>query len=203
MKYAWIEPHQEQFRISALCQGLEVSRRGYYEWLHGSPSAHERQDEPRRAEVERYFEPGRGTYGTRRIKRLWAENGHQVSRRRIRRLMAEAQLRCKTGKKFRPASVSTPLSRVAPNILARQFEVMAPDRVYVGDITYIPTAAEGWLYLAVVIDLFSRAVVGWAMAEPRRAPRVNQALMMALQRRQPAPGLVMHTDRGSPYGADR
>lgn len=115
--------------------------------------------------------------------------------------MAEAELCCKTRKKFRPATDSTPAPRVAPNILERNFEVTAPDRVYVGDITAIRTL-EGWLYLAVVIDLFSRAVVGWSMAEDRRASLVNQALGMAIQRRQPAPGLLMHTDRGSQYGAD-
>jgi transposase InsO family protein len=108
---------------------------------------------------------------------------------------AEAQLRCKTRKRFRPAADSTPLARVAPNILARQFKVTAPSRIYVGDITYIPTS-QGWVYLAVAIDLFSRAVVGWAMTEHRRASLVNQALMMAIKRRRPRPppGLVMHTD---------
>lgn len=201
MKYAWIEQHQADFPISAMCHVLEVSRSGYHEWLERPASAHEREDKQLRAEVEHYFEQGRGTYGTRRIKRLLAENGRQVSRRRIRRLMAEAKLRCKTRKKFRPGTVSTPLARVAPNILARQFEVTAPDRVYVGDITYVPTD-QGWLYLAVVIDLFSRAVVGWAMAEHMRAALVNQALTMAIQRRQPPPELVMHTDQGSQYGAD-
>ena len=201
MKYAWIEPHQADFRISTLCHVLEVSRSGYYEWLERPASVHEREDAQLRAEVEHHFEQGRGTYGTRRIKRLLAENGRQVSRRRIRRLMGEAKLRCKTRKKFRPSTGSTPPARVAPNLLERRFEVMAPDRAYVGDITYVPTA-QGWLYLAVVIDLFSRAVVGWAMAEHRRAALVNQALTMAIQRRQPPPGLVMPTDQGSQYGAD-
>jgi transposase InsO family protein len=115
--------------------------------------------------------------------------------------MAEGQLRCKTHKTFRPPTDATPEARVAANILQRQFEVTAPDRAYVGDITYLSTA-QGWLYLAVVIDLFSRAVVGWAMAEHMRTPLVNHALMMAIQRRRPPPGLVMHTDQGSQYGAD-
>lgn len=201
MKYAWIEQHQTEFRISSLCQILEVSRSGYYEWLDRPLSAQRQEDQHLRAEIERHFEQGRGTYGTRRIRRLLAESGYPVSRRRIQRLMAEAQLRCRTRRKFRPATASAPASRVAPNVLERRFEVTAPDRVYVGDITYVPTA-EGWLYLAVVIDLFSRAVVGWAMAGHMRATLVNQALTMAIERRRPSPGLVMHTDRGSQYAAD-
>jgi transposase InsO family protein len=163
VKYAWIEPHQHLFRISVMCKVLEVSRSGYYEWLERAPSGHSREDQQLRAQIESYFEQGRGTYGTRPIQRLLAENGWQVSRRRIGRLMAEGQLRCKTHKQFRPPTDSTPEARVAANTLQRQFEVTAPDRVYVGDVTYLSTA-QGWLYLAVVIDLFSRAVVGWSMA---------------------------------------
>lgn len=201
MKYAWIEQHQHAFRVGAMCDALEVSRSGYYEWLDRSPSAHQQKDQQLREQIEHYFEQGRGTYGTRRIQRLLAEDGQRVSRRRIGRLMGEAQLRCKTRKKFRPPNDSAPESRVAANVLERRFEATAPDRAYVGDITYVPTG-EGWLYLAVVIDLFSRAVVGWSMAENMRAELVEQALMMAIERRRPLPGLIMHTDRGSQYGAD-
>lgn len=179
MKYAWIEQHQNEFRLSPMCRVLEVSRSGYYEWLERPPSAHSHEDQQLREAIAHYFTQGRGTYGTRRIKRLLAENGRQVSRRRIARLTAEAGLRRKTRKKFRPVTDSTSTQRVAPNVLERQFEVSGPDRAYVGDITYIPTA-EGWLYLAVVIDLFSRAMVGWSMAAHRQAELVKEALTMAL-----------------------
>jgi transposase InsO family protein len=168
-----------------------------------------------------------------------AQDGLQVSRRRIGRLRAQAGLRCKTRRKCKapnacsgdifghemdvPSSAlsqrereyehmakqvscfctktSGPAQTVAPNQLNREFTVQAPDKVYVGDITYLPTG-EGWLYLAVVLDLCSRAVVGWSMANHMRAELVTQALSMALGQRQPAAGLIMHTDRGSQYGAE-
>lgn len=115
--------------------------------------------------------------------------------------MSQAGLRCKTRRKFKAPSAAGQAQTVAPNQLNREFTVDVPDKVYVGDITYLPTG-EGWLYLAVVLDLCSRAVVGWSMANHMRAELVNQALSMALSQRQPAAGLIMHTDRGSQYGAD-
>ena len=153
------------------------------------------------AKVQHYFVRGRGTYGTRRIKHLLAQDGLRVSRRRIGRVLARAGLRCKTRRKFKAPRSAEQAQTVAPNELNREFTVDVPDRVYVGDITYLPTG-EGWLYLAVVLDLCSRAVVGWSMANHMRAELVNQALSMALYQRQPAAGLLMHTDRGSQYGAD-
>ena len=151
--------------------------------------------------MQRYFAQGRGTYGTRRIKHLLAQEGLRVSRRRIGRMLAQAGLRCKTRRRFKAPTASGQAQTVAPNQLNRDCTVHAPDRVYVGDIPYLPTG-EGWLYLAVVLDLCSRAVVGWSMADHMRAELVNQALAMAIYQRQPAAGLIMHTDRGSQYGAD-
>ena len=147
------------------------------------------------------FAQGRGTYGTRRIKYLLAQEGLVVSRRRIGRLLTQAGLRCKTRRRFKAPTASGQAQAVAPNQLNREFTVKEPDTIYVGDIPYLPTG-EGWLYLAVVLDLYSRAVVGWAMAHHMRAEWVNQALTMAICQRQPAAGLIMHTDRGSQYGAD-
>jgi transposase InsO family protein len=147
------------------------------------------------------FAQGRGTYGTRRIKYLLAQEGLVVSRRRIGRVLTQAGLRCKTRRKFKVPTAGL-AQTVAPNQLNREFTVSAPNTVYVGDITYLPTS-EGWLYLAIVLDLYSRAVVGWSMATHMRVELVNQALSMALGQRHPAAGLIMHTDRGSQYGADR
>jgi transposase InsO family protein len=147
------------------------------------------------------FAQGRGTYGTRRIKYLLAQEGLVVSRRRIGRVLTQAGLRCKTRRKFKVPTAGL-AQTVAPNQLNREFTVSAPNTVYVGDITYLPTG-EGWLYLAIVLDLYSRAVVGWSMANHMRAELVTQALAMATSQRQPAAGLIMHTDRGSQYGADR
>ena len=201
MKYAWIQQQQAQFSISSMCRLLEVSRSGYYEW-RGRPSrTRPEADQAVEAKVKYYFAQGRGTYGTRRIKHLLAQEGLQVSRRRIGRVLAQAGLRCKTRRKYKAPTTAGQAQTVAPNQLNREFTVQAPDKVYVGDITYLPTG-EGWLYLAVVLDLCSRAVVGWSMAEHMRAELVNQALSMAICQRRPAAGLIMHTDRGSQYGAE-
>ena len=169
--------------------------------LVAHPSTQAEADQQVQAKVQHYFAQGRGTYGTRRIKHLLAQEGLRVSRRRIGRLLAQAGLRCKTRRRFKAPTAAGQAQTVAPNQLNRAFTAQAPDMVYVGDITYLPTG-EGWLYLAVVLDLCSRAVVGWAMAHHMRAELVNQALAMAICQRQPAAGLIMHTDRGSQYGAD-
>jgi putative transposase len=195
--------HQQhtEFKVSRMCQLLEVSRSGYYEWLSRPPRAQGEAEQHVEVKVKHYFAQGRGTYGTRRIKYLLAQEGVQVSRRRIGRVLAHAGLRCQTRRRFKAPIAAGQAQTVAPNQLNREFTVQAPDTVYVGDITYLPTG-EGWLYLAVVLDLCSRAVVGWSMADHMRAELVNQALAMAICQRRPAAGLIMHTDRGSQYGAD-
>jgi putative transposase len=195
--------HQQhtEFKVRRMCQLLEVSRSGYYEWRSRPPRAQAEAEQHVEAKVQHYFAQGRGTYGTRRIKYLLAQEGLQVSRRRIGCILAQAGLRCKTRRKFKAPTATGQAQTVAPNQLNREFTVPTPDTIYVGDITYLPTG-EGWLYLAVVLDLCSRAVVGWSMANHMRAELVNQALSMALYQRRPAAGLIMHTDRGSQYGAD-
>jgi putative transposase len=184
-----------------MCRLLAVSRSGYYEWLSRPPCAQAEADQALQTKITRYFAQGCGTYGTRRIKYLLAQEGLQVSRRRIGRLLGQAGLRCKTRRKFKAPRSVEQAQTIAPNQLNREFTVHIPDTIYVGDITYLPTG-EGWLYLAVVLDLCSRAVVGWSMANHMRAELVTQALSMAICQRQPATGLIMHTDRGSQYGAD-
>ena len=192
---------QAEFPVSRLCQVLAVSRRGSYEWLRRPPCAQAEAEQALQDKITRYFAQGRGTYGTRRIKHLLAQDGLQVSRRRSGRILTQAGLRCKTRRTYTAPMTAGQAQTAAPHQLNREFTVQAPDKVSVGDITYLPTG-EGWLYLAVVLDLCSRAVVGWAMADHRRAELVNQALAMALYQRRPAAGLMMHTDRGSQYGAD-
>ena len=157
-----------------MCRLLAVSRSGYYEWLARPPSTHADVDQQLQEKVRGYFAQGRGTYGTRRLKHLLAQEGLQGSRRRIGRWLSQAGLRCKTRRRFKAPIAAGQAQTVAPNQLNREFTVPAPDTVYVGDITYLPTG-EGWLYLAVVIDLCSRAVVGWSMADHMRAALVNQA----------------------------
>jgi putative transposase len=201
VKYAWIQKQHAEFPVSRLCRILEVSRSGYYAWRGRSLRTHADVDQQLQEKVQRYFVQGRGTYGRRRIKHLLAQEGLQVSRRRVGRMLAQSGLRCKTRRKFTAPTAAGQAQTVAPNQRKREFTVPAPNTVYVGDITYLPTG-EGWRYLAVVLDLCSRAVVGWSMADHRRAELVNQALSMAIGQRQPAAGLSMHTDRGSQYGAD-
>jgi putative transposase len=192
----------DHFQVRSMCRALEVSPSGYYDWLHRPLSAHAQKDQALSAQIVDHFEANRHVYGTRRLKDCLADEGEQVSRRRIGRLMAEQALEVRTRRKFKVTTDSSHGQAVAPNILNRQFDVTEPDTAYVGDITYIWTA-EGWLYLAVVIDLFSRAVVGWSMNRWLKAELVTNALQMALDQRQPRPGLIMHTDRGSQYVADR
>lgn len=200
MKYAWIRQHQDTFRVRRMCQVFEVSRSGYYEWLTRPESAHRETDRHLGERVKRAFEKGRGSYGTRRIQQELREAGERVSRQRIGRLLQEQGLRCKTRRKFRATTNSNHALPVAPNHLNRQFQVEQPDRAYVSDITYLATD-EGWLYLAVVLDLFSRQVVGWSMAERMTADLVCDALQMACWRRRPGEGLLVHSDRGSQYAS--
>lgn len=166
-----------------------------------APSNRSLADDTLRPQIKGVFEKGRKTYGTRRIKDDLDKQGTLISRRRIARLMQEEGLAVKTKRKFKPTTDSKHDKPIAPNLLEREFNVETPDTAYVGDITYIPTR-EGWLYLAVVIDLFSRAVVGWAMSSRINAALVNDALRMAIWKRKPARGLIFHSDRGSQYASE-
>jgi putative transposase len=192
---------QTEFRVQPMCRALQVSRSGYYGYLHRPPSAHSIEDDKLRPQVKAAFEKGRKNYGARRIKEALEKTENTVSRRRIGRLMREEKLQVKTKQKFKATTNSNHDKPIAPNLLEREFSVSTPDTVYVGDITYIRTR-EGWLYLAVVIDLFSRAVVGWAMRSRMTVDLVNDAMLMAIWKRKPDKGLIFHSDRGSQYASD-
>ena len=159
MKYAWIQKHAAKTSVNRLCNLMGVSRSAYYAWAHRTPTATEQADKRLSELVAAAFRKSRNTYGTRRLKRELFEQSQQISRRRISRLMNEANLVCKTKRKFKATTDSRHNLPVAENHLNRQFSTEKPNQVYVGDITYISTQ-EGWLYLAVVIDLYSRQVVG-------------------------------------------
>jgi putative transposase len=201
VKYAWIQQHAMEFAVGSMCRFLQVSRSAYYDWLHRIPSTHAKDDADLTGILQNEFNKSRATYGTRRLKAALLGRDRAVSRRRIGRLMREAGLACKTQRKFKATTNSQHDLPIAPNHLDRQFKVMQPNQVYAGDITYIPTQ-EGWLYLAVVIDLYSRQVVGWSMAEHMRTKLVNDALLMAVWKRKPEKGLMWHTDRGSQYASE-
>jgi len=200
VKYAFIEQHNKEFRVSLMCSVLDVPRSGYYEWQQRPESQHSAADKRVGQKITTVFKKNRKTYGTRRIKLDLADIGEIVSRPRISRLMKEQGLRCKSKQKFKATTNSKHDRPVAPNHLDRQFQVSCPDTAYVGDITYIPTG-EGWLYLAVLIDLFSRSVVGWSMSSRINAQLVNDALHMAIVKRKPSAGLLLHSDRGSQYAS--
>ena len=180
---------------------MRVSRSAYYAWAAASESKKAAHDKELTAVITSIFTQNRAVYGTRRLKKVLEKQGETVSRRRIGRLMQQAQLRCKTKRRFKATTDSKHTLPIAPNQLDRQFNVDSPDQAYVGDITYISTA-EGWLYLAVVIDLYSRHVVGWSMADNMKTTLVNDALIMAIWKRKPKKGLLWHSDRGSQYAAD-
>lgn len=187
--------------MAVLCAMLSVSRSAYYTWTKAIDSQKAKDDKALKTMITTVFSQNRAVYGTRRLKKVLATQGYWASRRRIGRLMKEAQLDCKTKRRFKATTDSKHDFPIAPNQLARQFDVDQPNQAYVGDITYLPTA-EGWLYLAVVIDLYSRQVVGWSMADNMRTELVNNALLMAIWKRKPKKGLLWHTDRGSQYASD-
>lgn len=199
--FQFITDHRHEFAVDRMCQVLEVSLSGYYAWRGRPDSARCQEDVVLRAKIEFYFERSRGTYGTPRLKADLAEEaGLQVSRRRIGRLMGSANLRVRCKRKFRTTTQSKHPHPVAENILNRDFQASAPNQKWVTDITYLP-CTDGWLYLATVMDLYSRRIVGWAMHERLETLLVAQALQMALHRRRPGAGLLHHSDRGSQYAS--
>jgi len=182
-----------------MCQLLEVSRSCYYHWLR----VERQEDIILNNLIQEVFIESRQTYGTRRIKkRLEQLYGLIISRRRIGHIMKKLALNVLKKRRYRAQTTnSNHTYMTSPNRLQQDFYACSPDQIYVGDITYIPTS-EGWLYLAVVIDLYSRKVVGWSMAEHMTSVLVNDALFMALKTRHIEPGLIWHTDRGSQYASD-
>lgn len=200
MKYAWIKA-QSEFRTTLMCLMLKVSTTAFYDWCKRPKSSLEKENETLTESIKVIFEGQQNGCGTRTIKKALSREGERVSRRRIGRLMSEAELFCKTKKKFKATTDSKHDKPIAPNRLNREFTAEKPNQKWVGDITYIWTA-EGWLYLATVIDLFSRKVVGWSMNKRMSADLVNQALLAAIWARKPPKGLLWHSDRGSQYASN-
>ena len=183
-----------------MCKVLKVNRASYYHWL-SSGSVIRKVDIKLNELVEFIFNQGRNAYGTRRIKdKLLLYYGLFVSRKRISNIMKNLNLKVKMKRRYKNTTDSNHNLPIAPNILDRDFYASNKDEKYVGDITYISTG-EGWLYLATVIDLYSRKVVGWSMDDTMKVSLVNNALNMALRHRTPKKGLIWHTDRGSQYAS--
>lgn len=191
--------------LSRLCQSFGVSRSGYYAWRQGQaqPGPRRQADQRLSVEIRRIYEDHRQTYGSPRIQRELRDAGQRHGRNRISRLMRAQQICGRPKRRFRPQTTqSTHDQPIAPNRLAERTPPRGPNEVWVGDITYIPTD-QGWLYLAGILDLYSRRMVGWAMGSRLDADLVLDAWNMALRQRQPPAGLLFHSDRGVQYASGR
>ena len=206
MKYAWIERHKLLWPVCVQCRILGVSASGYRQHLARRKKILTRRHLSEMAllvEIRAVYTEARGASGWPRVWRQLKRQGVRVGKRRVERAMRQNGIRARGKRRFRVVTTdSNHALPIAPNLLARRFTVDAPNTVWVGDMTYIPTS-EGWLYLAVVLDLFSRRIVGWAMGEAITAELACRALDMAWHSRLPADGLIFHSDRGSQYASGR
>ena len=191
----FIRDNVASFPVPVLCAVLGVSRSGHYGWASRPESARAAEDRVLAAEIRAAHEGSRGRYGSPRVPAELRAHGRRVGRKRVARLMRGMGLAARRRRRFRRAPDSAHAFPVAPSLLGRDFTAAAPDRVWLADLTCIWTA-EGWLYLAVVLDLFSRRVVGWAVADHLGHELALAALDMAITRQRPAPGLTHHSDRG-------
>jgi len=200
VRFAFIVAEKAAFPVRLLCRTLQVSRAGFYAWHRRPPAPRTRADERLGLEIAAIHAESRQRYGSPRVHAELVGRGCRTSRKRVARLMRGRGLAARRRRRFRVTTQSRHPFRIAPNVLARQFKRAGPDQAWVTDITYIPTG-EGWLYLAVIVDLCSRFAVGWATSARVTDDLTLAALGMALARRRPSPGLVHHSDRGSQYAS--
>ena len=205
MKYAWIREHRDSFPVAVLCDALEVSASGYYAWLDRPPSPRAQRHDQIQAAVQQVHTESHGIYGSHKIARELEERPELESacRNTVAKAMRELGLKSRISRAFTPTTTQAdPTKQPAPNQLAQDFTAEAPNRKWVTDITYLPTA-EGWVYLAVVVDLFSRKVVGWALGNSLATELVSAALRQAVETRRPTgQNLLHHSDRGCQYTSD-
>jgi putative transposase len=202
MRFAFIAEHSQQYPVTLLCQALDVSVSGYYAWRDRPVSRHCREDAQLAAEIQQIFLEHRQVYGSPRIHAVLKKQGIACSRKRVVRLMQQLGLSAQHKRSRKPTTKSDPHARFAPNQLNREFAASEPNSKWVTDTKAVATA-EGWLYLAVILDLFSRMVVGWSMAATEDEQLVELALRMAVAQRHPPSGLLHHSDRGSEFTSDR
>ena len=202
MKFQFIAEQSHEYAITLLCKALEVSESGYYAWRGRKASQHCREDAQLAAEIQQIFLDHRQVYGSPRIHAVLQARGMHCSRKRVVRLMQQLGLSAQPKRSRKPTTKSDPHARFAPNHLNREFTAEQPNSRWVTDTKAVETS-EGWLYLAVILDLFSRMVVGWAMATNEDSKLVELALRMAVARRHPEAGLLHHSDRGSEFTSDR
>jgi putative transposase len=200
VRFEFIDAQKALFPVEFMCEQLDVSRSGFYAWRERPESARQQQDEQLAKEVAQVHQESRGTYGSPRVHAEMRARGRKVSRKRVARLMKKQRLAARKKRRSVRTTDSNHSHPVAPNVLERDFSPDKPNSTWATDITYVWTG-EGWLYLAVVLDLFSRLVVGWSMSEHIDTQLVLGALEMALEGRQPPQGLIHHSDRGSQYAS--
>lgn len=198
MRYAFVEQHRDSYPLQALCAALQVSDSGFAAWQCAEGPKKWLSDRQLLARIREIHEETKAAYGSPRIYQELKGRGIPVSKGRVERLMRENGLRGRHKRRFKATTDSKHSLPVAPNRLNQNFETERPDQVWTADITYLATG-EGWLYLAIVLDLYTRQIVGWAMRERMSKDLVIDALRMAWFRRRPQPGLIHHSDRGSQY----
>ena len=194
MRFRLIEDHRDVWPVRVMCDALTVSPSGFYAWRSRPESPRKIANRELLADIQRVHAQHRERYGAPRIHVELRAEGHAVSRKRVARLMHRHGIQARAPQRYRVCTTDSKHSLpVAENLLDQNFVADRPDQVWLADITYIPTG-EGWLYLAVILDLFTRKVVGWAMRDHMRAELTIAALTMAIQRRRPAAGLIHHSD---------
>lgn len=200
MKFRFVQEHRGTFRVGVMCEVLGVSRSGYYAWRGRPRSEREHENLALTERIRRIHARSRAIYGSPRVYAALCKQGVACGRHRVARLMHDEGIRSKTKRRFRAIATKREEMPSAPNVLERRFRADRKDQVWAADITIVRTG-EGWLHLAIVIDLFSRRIVGWAMSASVAKSIALDALGMALARRRPAPGLVHHSDRGGQYAS--
>ena len=198
MRFQFIDDHRPEFPVKLMCRVLDVSRSGYYAWRERPPSAREMANQRLLGEIKAVHERSRRRYGGPRIYQALLQLEIRCSRKRVARLMRQHGIRAKGRRRRKVTTDSQPDRPSAPNRLAQDFTAKAPNQKWCADITYVATR-EGWLYLAIIIDLYSRLIVGWAIRDDLSRHLVLAALGMATRRRRPQPGLIHHSDQGSQY----
>jgi putative transposase len=201
MIFTSIQQNSGQWPVRRQCKVLGVSASGYYAWLGHRPSRRAVANQNLLQDICRIHWDSRKLYGSPRVYQKLRHEGHRVSRRRVERIMRDNDLHALAKRRVRVKTTDSNHNLpIAPNVLDRNFRALGPNEKWLADITYIFTA-EGWLYLAAILDLYTRKIVGWAMRDHMRVELTLAALMMAIQRQGPAPGLIHHNDRGSQYAA--
>jgi putative transposase len=198
VKYAFVRAQDKEFAIKRMCQILQISRSGYYDWRVRQDSERSRRDRVLLQEIRRIHQQTKEAYGATKTWQALRQSGTVCGKHRVARLRRQAGIEARRKRKFRLASKSRNTAPAAPNLLRWPFTADHPDQIWVTDVTFIPTRS-GWLYLAAMIDLHTRRVVGWSMKDRPNQELVNEALMMAVEQRRPKPGLIHHSDQGILY----